>query len=112
MTLELLPATIENKAGRAMPVKFSLRVVEAVDPDMPFVRNEELEIKIYDKSTGEILQNSIYGDTSTDYRINDDTEQYITNFKTSKTPTTYVVEISRKGMVIGSFEFTTFKFPI
>ena len=108
-TLELLPATVENKAGRTMPVKFSLRVTEAVDPDMPFVRNEELDIKIYDKSTGLLLQHSTFGDSSNDYRINDDREQYITNFKTSKTPVSYVVEISRKGLLIGSFEFSTFK---
>ncbi|KKN19066.1 hypothetical protein LCGC14_0949560 [marine sediment metagenome] len=68
-TLELLPATIGNKAGRTMPVKFSLRVVEAVDPNMAFVRNEELDIKIYDKSTGQLLQHSTLGDTSRDYRI-------------------------------------------
>ena len=108
-TLELLPATVENKAGRTMPIKFSLRVVEAVDPAMPFVRNEELDIKIFDKSSGQLLQHSTFGDTSTDYRIHDENELYITNFKTSKIPATYVVAIYRKGMFIGSFEFTTFR---
>ena len=96
-----------------MPVKFSLRVVEAVDPEMPFVWNEELEILIYNKNNPDIiLQCSIFGDTSVDYRINSETELYITNFKTLKTEATYVVEIWRKGMLIGSFEFETYKSKI
>ena len=83
--MELLPATAKNCAGRTMPVKFSLRVVEAVDPTMPFVWNEELEIIIYEKNNpDEILQHSTYGTTSVDYRINTEDELYITNFKTSK----------------------------
>lgn len=108
--LELLPATTKNKAGRTMPVKFSLRVAEAVDEDMPFVWNEELDIFIYDKSNpGEILQHSKFGDTSVDYRISSENELYITNFKTLKTAAVYVVEIWRKEMKIGFFEFETYK---
>ncbi|MFX1280804.1 MAG: hypothetical protein ACFFA3_15620 [Promethearchaeota archaeon] len=107
--LELLPATEKNRAGRTMPVKFSLRVVEAVDPAMPFVWNEELDILIYDESDpSTILQHSTYGDTSVDYRISAEGELYITNFKTSKTPAVYIVEIWRKGIPIGTFDFETY----
>jgi len=109
--LELLPATESNKAGRTMPVKFSLRVFEIVDPAMPFVYNEELTIIIYEEGDPDkILQTSTYGDTARDYRIDSIGELYITNFRTiRKKLTTYVVEIYRKDMLIGSFEFTTVK---
>ena len=109
--LELLPASESNKAKRTMPVKFSLRVVEAVDPTQPFVYNEELTIVIYEEGDpDEILQISTYGDTARDYRINPENELYITNFRTlRKKLTTYVVEIYRKGMLIGSFTFETVK---
>jgi hypothetical protein len=108
--LELLPATQRNKAGRTMPVKFSLRIFESVDPAKPFVWNEELTIKIYatDDPTN-ILQTSTYGTTARDYRIDTVSELYITNFKTLKTPKTYRVEIWRKDMLIGWFEFSTVK---
>jgi len=107
--VELLPASESNKARRTMPVKFSLRVAEAVDPAKPFVYNEELTIIVRRKDTGEVLQTSTYGDTSTDYRINPVNELYITNFKTLKTPLTYVVEVYRKDMLLDSFEFSTVK---
>lgn len=109
--LELLPASEPNKAGRTMPVKFSLRVVEAVDPAQPFVWNEELTIVIHEEGHPEdILQESTYGDTARDYRIDPVGELYITNFRTiRKKPTTYVVEVYRKGMLIGSFTFETVK---
>ena len=107
--LELLPATESNKAGRTMPVKFALRVASAVDPEMPFVVNQELDIFITDTATDEILQHSTYGDTSRDYRINEFTEQYITNFKTHKTPTTYLVSIYRRDFFIDYFNFATVK---
>jgi hypothetical protein len=110
--LELLPATKKNKAGRTMPVKFSLRIAESVDPTQPFVYNEELEIRIYDTVEPEnILQISIFGDSSKDYRINSLSEHYITNFKTKKTPAEYIVEIWRlsKDFMIGSFTFKTVK---
>jgi len=107
-SLKLLPATTSNKAGRTMPIKFSLRVYETVDPAKPFVYNEQLTIKIYQKGhPNQILQTSTYGTGSTDYRIDVIGELYITNFKTLATPMTYVVEISRKGMLIGSFQFNT-----
>ena len=105
--IELLPASEDNKAGRTMPVKFSLRVVVAVDPAQPFVWNEELTIVI--SENGNILQTSTYGATSRDYRIDPVDKLYITNFRTLKRPTTYVVEIYRKGMLIGSFTFETVK---
>jgi len=109
--LELLPTTESNKAGRTMPVKFSLRVFEIVDPAMPFVYNEELTIVIYEAGDPDnILQTSTYGDTARDYRIDSTGELYITNFRTiRKNLTTYVVEIYRKDMLIGSFTFETVK---
>lgn len=108
VALELLPATQDNNPGRTMPVKFSLRVVEAVDPAIPFVWNEELNIIIYDKSNpDEILRDASFGEASRDYRIDAESEHYITNFKTSRQAATYVVEIWRNGLFIGSFEFNT-----
>lgn len=110
--VELLPSSKTNKAGRTMPVKFSLRVAEVVDPAMPFVYNEELEIRIYDTADpGNILQQSTFGSASRDYRINSVTELYITNFRSMKTPATYKVEIWRlaKGFMIDSFTFETVK---
>lgn len=108
--LENLPNTPNSKAGRTMPVKFSLRVAEAVDPAQPFVRNEELTIKIYIKGNPQnILQTSTYGSASTDYRISSTEEHYITNFHTLSTPKTYKVDIWRDTLLIGSFEFSTVK---
>jgi len=108
--LERLPSTPNSKAGRIMPVKFALRVAASVDPTQPFVYNEELTIKIYatDKPSN-ILQTSTFGITSRDYRIDIPSEKYITNFKTLSSPKTYRVEIWRKDMLIGSFEFKTTK---
>ena len=106
--LELLPASESNKAGRTMPVKFSLRVVASVDPAQPFVYNEELTIVV--SKNGDIKQTSTYGTTARDYRINSENELYITNFRTiRKRPATYVVDIYRKDMLIGSFDFSTVK---
>ncbi len=106
--LELLPLTEENNPGRTMPVKFSLRVSDLVDPNMPFVRNEELEIIIYaSDNIDKILQNSTYGGTSTDYRIISESEMYITNFKTAKKPKEYVVQIWRNNFLVGNFTFET-----
>jgi hypothetical protein len=110
--MELLPASESNKAGRTMPVKFSLRIAEAVDPGMPFVYNEDLEIRIYDEADPDtILQTSVYGDTSRDYRIDSAGELYITNFKTDKQPALYKVEIWRPSndFLVGSFTFETVK---
>ncbi|MFW9822330.1 MAG: hypothetical protein ACFFE4_05320, partial [Candidatus Thorarchaeota archaeon] len=106
--LEFLPATEDNNPGRTMPVKFSVRVHESVDINTPFIRNEEINILIYtidDPNT--ILQNATFGINSIDYRIDSLNELYITNFKTLKHPQTYLVEIWRKGMLIGSFTFET-----
>jgi hypothetical protein len=111
--VELLPASENNKAGRTMPVKFALRVAESVDPEQPFVYNEELEIRIYNAADPDtILQSSQYGDTSTDYRIDKVGELYITNFKTRKRPAEYMVEIWRPNandFLVGSFTFETMK---
>ena len=108
--LELLPATEDNKAGRTMPVKFTLRVAAAVDPNQPFVYNEELTIRICE--TGDptqILQESTFGNTARDYRINTTTERYITNFKTSKEQMQYTISIYRGPFFIDSFYFQTVK---
>lgn len=108
--LELLPASENNKAGRTMPVKFALRVAESVDPDHPFVYNEDLTISIYaSEDPGNILQTSTFGDTARDYRINTVSELYITNFRTLKTPMQYTVAICRGIFIVGSFEFSTTK---
>jgi hypothetical protein len=109
-TIELLPATPRNRAGRTMPIKFSIRVKAGVDPAQPFIYNEELTIKIYKKASPSniLLQTSTFGSGSTNYRIDTGT-LYITNFKTLSTPATYVVEIWRKGEVIHSFQFSTVK---
>lgn len=108
--VELLPSSAEYRSGRTMPVKFSLRIAAAVDPEMSFVYKEELEIRIYKSSDpGNILQTSLFGDTFTDYRIDSLAELYITNFKTAKEPAEYTVEIWRtsKNFLIGSFTFET-----
>lgn len=110
--IELLPASQNNKAKRSMPVKFSLRVATSVDPGQPFVWNDELTIKIYaTNNPGNILQTSTFGDTARDYRIDSPGELYITNFKTSRVPMPYMVEIWRtsKNFMVGSFTFETVK---
>ena len=109
--LELLPASESNKAGRTMPVKFSLRIAAAVDPAQPFVYNEDLTIKIYEAGhPGDVLQISMYGDRARNYRIGD--ELYIMNFKTLKRPKDYTVDIWRNNTIdflVGSFGFSTVK---
>jgi hypothetical protein len=106
--IELLPASENNKAGRTMPVKFALRIAASVDPNQPFVYNEELTIKIYATANpNKILQESTFGETARDYRIS--SVHYITNFKTLNTPMEYTVAIYRKDFEIGSFTFQTVK---
>jgi len=109
--LELLPSTPNSKAGRTMPIKFSIRVAASVDPNQPFVYNEELTIKIYKKASPSniLLRTSTFGTASTDYWIDLVSEKYHTNFKTLSTPATYLVEIYRRNMLIASFEFKTVK---
>jgi len=109
--IKLLPATPNSKAGRTMPVKFSLRVSAAVDPAQPFVYNDDLTIKIYATSNpGVILQTSTFGTGARNYRIENNT-LYITNFQTSKVPMQYTVEIWRtdENWLVGSFTFKTVK---
>jgi predicted MPP superfamily phosphohydrolase len=110
--IKMLPSTSSSKAGRTMPVKFSLRIASSVDPKMPFVYNDELEIRIYDKAKPSvILQRSVFGSGSTNYRIDTIAKMYMTNFKTKTTPATYVVEVWRpaKNFKVGSFTFSTVK---
>lgn len=106
--IEMLPTTRNSKAGRTMPVKFSLRVSEAVDPEQPFVYNEDLTIHVTNDSS-DILQTSVFGLGSRQYRIDEQSEHYITNFKTSKVPKMYTVEIWRSdnNFLVGSFTFET-----
>ncbi len=108
--VELLPASENNRAGRTMPVKFSLRIAEAVDPEQPFVYSEELEINIIN-SAETVLQTSRHGVSSTNYRIDAGGEMYITNFKTPKTPDNYTVEVwrIRNGFLLDTFTFETTK---
>jgi hypothetical protein len=108
--VDLLPISKRYKAGRTMPVKFSLRISSSVDLEMPFVYNEQLLIKIYDLvNPHDMLQVSSFGDNSKDYRIDAGAELYITNFKTAKTPAQYRVEIwrSEQDFLIGQFQFET-----
>ena len=109
--LKLLPQTENSKAGRTMPVKFSLRVDSTVDSTQPFVYSEELTIRIYATSKpGTILQQSTFGTKSTDYRIDTTNELYITNFQTPNAPTAqYTVAIYRGTLLVGSFTFSTTK---
>ncbi len=107
--VELLPSSEDNKAGRTMPVKFALRVAAEVDPNQPFVYNEDLRIDIFDTANPDsILQESYYGDSARDYRIS--SVLYVTNFKTIKrTPKEYTVAIYRETFDVGSFTFETVK---
>jgi uncharacterized repeat protein (TIGR01451 family) len=108
--LKLLPATESNKAGRTVPVKFSLRVASAVDPKQPFIYNEELIIKVLaSKTPGTILQQSTFGKGSQNYRIDSASQKYITNFQTEKTPLSYTVEVYNGSLMVGSFTFQTSK---
>jgi len=106
----LFPLTQSSKAGRTMPIKFTIRTDSAIDPLQPFVHNEGLEVQIYNSATPQtILQAAHYGLSMTDYRINDTRQFYITNFKTEKRTATYNVKIISSGLVIGQFTFSTVK---
>lgn len=107
--VKLLPATDSNKAGRTMPIKFSLQESST----RKFIENQELTIKIHQKGGSSILQSSRYGTGATAYRIDTAAALYITNFQTGRTPTTYVVEVWRQTatapLLVGTFEFQTVK---
>jgi hypothetical protein len=108
--IDLLPSSRHNRAGRTVPIKFSLKTDKNIDATQPFVYNEDLMIKIFDTANpGDILQTSLFGDASKDYRIDTLNELYITNFKTLKTPAVYEVEIWRtnNNFLIGAFSFNT-----
>jgi len=104
----LLPSSTVYTAGRTLPIKFSLNINGAVDPEMPFVVNENLMVTI---ANGErMLQVSQIGSESTDYRIDYTEEHYITNFKTDKTPDEYFVDIWRNtdpDFLIDGFSFVS-----
>lgn len=108
--IQMLPSTPNSNAGRTMPVKFAIMVAASVDPAQPFVYNDDLTIKIFATSNpGNILQTSTFGSGSTNYRIADGGRQYITDFKTLKTPMQYTVEIYKDTFLVGSFTFKTVK---
>jgi len=110
-TVTLLPASEKYKAGRTVPIKFSIRVIPEVDPDEAFVYNEQLTIKLYETGKpGTTLQVSTFGLKSTDYRI-DPSGFYVTNFATSKKPMSYTVDIIRTetNYLVGTFNFVTTK---
>ena len=93
-----------------MPLKFTIRVNPDIDNSEPFVYNEELEIIVLvDSDLSTPLQISTFGEGASDYRIDLDAEMYITNFKTSKTPENYVVQVRRISTadIIGEFTFST-----
>ena len=71
------------------------------------MHNEQLTVRI--SGGGQVQQTSVYGPKSTNYRIDDLGQLYITNFQTLKTPMQYTVEVLRKGFLIGSFTFATTK---
>jgi len=100
--LELLPSSSYYKAGRTMPVKFSI----IIDDGSPtFVWNEELTILILKDDV--LMQTSTYGLTAIDYRIDSEDEHYITNFKTPKVPGEFTVEVWRGEHLIDEFTFST-----
>jgi hypothetical protein len=110
--MELLPASDVNRAGRTMPIKFTIKVKPDVINAEPFIYNEDLEIRVY--VAGDLsspLQTSTYGERSSDYRIDLENEMYITNFKTSKTPENYTVQVYRinTGDIVGEFTFNTIR---
>jgi hypothetical protein len=77
-----------------------------VDPNTPFVYNEEIVIKII--SDGRVVQESTYGETSQDHRI-ESPDHYITNFKTDKRTREYNIEILNQDIIISSFSTQTTK---
>jgi 2',3'-cyclic-nucleotide 2'-phosphodiesterase (5'-nucleotidase family) len=117
MVFQLLPSTTENKAGRTLPIKFSLRVPITTDPSQPFINNTNLQIKVYKCTnayctTKSLKQTFTYGPGAANYRINVADELYIANYKTASTPSWYLVEIWRPNggyHKIGSFTFNTSK---
>lgn len=107
VVLPLLPNSGDNKPGRTMPIKFSIRVDASIDPAQPFVNLKDLTIKILDNSN--ILQTSTFGSRSTDYRIDTVGQKYVVNFQTLKTVMEYTVRVYRGEFLLGSFTFNTVK---
>ena len=114
--IQMMPSTKNNKAGRTMSIKFSIRIAASIDSAQPFVYNEDLEIRIYgcdntSCSSKTLMQTSVYGTKSTDYKIDLTAQLYQTNFQTTKTPSQYLVEIWRpsNNFMVESFTFKTVK---
>jgi|GEM_PF-2863494 len=109
--VELLPPSPRYNPGRTLPVRFALQVKEDVDAETPFVYSEHLEVRIRLKA-GENknpLQSSFFGRGRTAYRINEQKEYYVTNFRTLLIPAEYIVEVrcTANDLVLDSFEFET-----
>ena len=100
--VELLPSSSYYKAGRTIPIKFSI-IIDEGSPT--FVWNEDLTTLI--KQDDVLLQTSNHGPTAIDYRINSEDEHYITNFKTPKVPEEFTVEVWRGDHLIDEFTFST-----
>ena len=101
-------------AGTIVPITFSLKVASNVDPQQPFVYNEDLEIRIYRCnnsacSSRMLMQTSTHGTGQTDYQIDQQEELYITHFTTEQKPATYLVEVWRPfvNFMLGSFNLST-----
>lgn len=103
-----LPRSKASKAGRTIPVKFSIREAGNINSATPFVYSENLKIRIYNTlEPSTVLQTATHGNNATDYRIDTEEETYITNFKTGESPAKYQVEIWKPGL---PFPFAYFTF--
>jgi hypothetical protein len=103
----LPPIDGEMRAGRTVPVKFSLTTNPLVDPGISFVTRADLLIRI--RSGDVVIHEAMYGDTAGDYRIDDLAGTYITNFKTDRSPAVYTVEVTRNGTLLGEFTIQTIR---
>ena len=104
---DLIPKTTNAKAGRTLPIKFTLRTNPLIDASKPFVYNEGLTIDIRILGASNPSQISVFGIDSKSYRIDTEAELYIVNFKTAPNPAIYKVTISMGSQIIGIFTFST-----
>jgi len=113
----VFPATaIVNKAGKDAAIKFSLCGLankKKQQSAIPFIYNEDLEIRIYKLSgrTNILQQKSVFGSGAADYQIDLSKRLYITNFQTESRLAIYTVEVWRpsKNLKLGIFGFLTIK---
>jgi len=96
--------------GEKRNVKFILRVDKSIDPEKPFIYNEELEVRIYEASNpSNVLKTAVFGPSYDDYQISTKWNFYYTKFTSLEYPTEYVAEIWRPSndFLIGSIGFKT-----